>query len=122
MRQSDILDILKRKHPDLTEEIIELILKSFHDGLRYYWSHPEECRGGILIAGLMTTYVSPTKIENYIKRLECDDKQMFNNYHIKKGPHDSKEDVLKYYHNLLKTLKQNEPKARKKSDGQRFIG
>jgi len=113
MRQSDILDTLKRKHPHLTEETIKLILRSFHDGFRYYLSRPEESKSGILINNLMCAYVPAKKIEKFINDVKYKGAMIRQDANSKKIKQ-TKEEILEYYENLLQIVKQHERQNGKK--------
>lgn len=120
MRQSDIIDRLKKKHPDMTEEAIKLTIRSFHDGFRYYLSHPEECKGGILINGLLALTISPKKIEKFIKKLKYENLELRSSEFSKK--HTTREEVIEYYENLLKTVTKHERQKGTKRQYDGFAG
>jgi len=112
MRESDILHQLKKEHPDLTEEHIKLILKHYHEGLRYYISRPEEAKGGILINGLMTLKVSTEKVRKFLNKLESGDFSGFV-YQDRRPSKHNLEYNINYYKNLLNSLEQHETKTSK---------
>lgn len=112
MRQSDILDRLKRKHSNLSEETIKLVLLSFHDALRYYLSHPEECKSGILINGLMSMSIPIKRLEKFIRKLKYEGLEIRGDFTAKERQ--TKEEVIEYYENLLQTVKKHERQTGKK--------
>lgn len=112
MRQSDILDKLKRKHPNLTEEGIKLILNSFHAGLRHYLSHPEECKAGILINKLMCIYIPPKRVELFLDKIQNQNEIYRYDNVNRKERKKTKEEIVEYYEDLLQTVKKYERKKR----------
>lgn len=114
MRQSDILDDLKRKHPDLTEETIKLILKSFHDGFRYYLSRPHEAKSGILINNFLCAHIPTKRIEKFINDVKTKGVTTRKDIYLQTNTVERSEELLSYYENLLKIVKEHERKNGKK--------
>lgn len=119
MRQSDIFDKLKERNPNLTEDTIKLILTSFHDGLRHYISHPEECKGGILVNELFALKINPKKIEKFIYDVKYNNAKYRSDFRVN---HKTKEEIVEYYENLLKTITQYERQDGKKRHNDRSAG
>lgn len=119
MRQSDIIDEIKKRNPTVSEETIKLILRSFHNGLRHYLSHPEQSKSGILVNGLMSIYLPPKKIEKYIHNFKF---KLIGERTESNKKKQSDEEVLQYYEDLLKNVKSYERKSRTKSDDDGFVG
>lgn len=65
----DIITSLARKHK-LPEEQVELIIRSFYDGLRYYLSNPLESKSGIMIHNLVTFYINQKRVLKEIERVK----------------------------------------------------
>jgi hypothetical protein len=60
------ISLIKDKHPNLSEEQIELIIESFYKGFKYYASNPLESSEGILINGLMKLNYNYKKLDRLI--------------------------------------------------------
>ena len=122
MRQSDILDELKRKHPDLTEETIKLILKSFHDGFRYYLSRPHEAKSGILINNFLCAYIPAKRIQKFINDMKTKGVTTRKDVYLKTDTAERSEELLSYYENLLKIVNEHERQNGKKRHDDGSIG
>ena len=119
MRQSDIIDKLAKRHPNMSTDQIKLILTSFHDGFRYYLSRPEECKGGILINGLLSATVPIKRVEKFIHDIKIKNLAIRHDINSKRHKR-TKEEVIEYYENLLTILKKHERQKRTKSDNDGF--
>lgn len=119
MRQSDILNKLKEKNPNLTEETIKLILNSFHDGLRYYITHPEQCKGGILVNELFALKINPKKVEKFIYDVKYNGIKYRSDFRKTKK---EEIDIVEYYENLLNTIKKYERQTGKKRHDDGSVG
>lgn len=69
MLNDEILQQLAHKH-NLPEEQIELIIKSFYNGLRHYLSNPLESKSGIMIHDLITFKINVNRLKKEIERIE----------------------------------------------------
>ena len=112
------ISYIKDKHPDLSEEQIELIIESFYKGFKYYASNPLESSNGILINGLMKLNYNYKKLDRLINILETTE-SMLTEEELDKLKQTKKYEALNVHRALHK--QEYEGQTKKEIFNERFI-